>query len=325
MKNYKVVLKSTGAITQLPDSQKLFGALVTMFAKKNGNEKAAEMVKAVLNKKFHLALSNVIPLDYFPMPQDYVVDKLAKNMPEGGNLKEQRTAVKTRAYIRLKDLESVMQNPEKSGEIYPYIKQSDRQQLRASIDSVIYGMEGLETKLYTVPVLKLQEINTREDGREKTVPVTDFCFYLQSDESGLAADVMDVIEELIQSGISLILGKRASQGLNKFRVAEVDPIELPKTEFYLNLGMLLPDKIDFSSSKLRLFTSQRRPFAMPGGWNQKNGKYFISFIDSGSVIGLQGGVEQTGKCLPSPFNKKRDVVFGNAFLYPITMRKEGEE
>lgn len=323
MKNHKVVLKSTGAITQLPDSQKLFGAVVTMFAKANGNEKATEMVKAVLNKKIHLALSNAFPLDYFPMPQDYVVDRLAESMPEGGNLKEQRAEVKARAYIRVKDLKCVMERPEKCGEIYPYIKQFDAQQLRASMDSVQYGMEGMETKLYTVPVLKLQEINTQVDGGEKVVPVSDFCFYLQNDESELAASVLDVVEELMQSGTSLILGKRASQGLNKYRVTDVEPLELSKAEYYLNLGMLLPDKIHFSSSTLKLFTSERRPFEMPGGWNQNSGKYFISFIDSGSVIALRDGVEWAGKCVPSPFNKGRDIVFGNAFLYPITWRKEG--
>lgn len=325
VKTYKVILKSTGKITQLPDSQKVFGALATLFAKTNGNEKATEMVKAVFDKKIHLALSNVMPLDYLPMPQDYVIDRLAENIPKDKNLKEQRAAVKARAYIKHKDLDCVMEEPEKCSEIYPYIKQSDEQQLRASIDSVIYGVEGLETKLYTVPVLRLQEINIQKDGREKAVPVSDFCFYLQSDENELAASVLDVIKELIQSQTSLILGKRASQGLNKYRVIEMKPIKLPNAEYYLNLGMLLPDKIDFSSSTLKLFTSERRPFAMPGGWNQNSSKYFISFIDSGSVIVLQGGVELAGKSVPSPFNKNRDIVFGNAFLYPITCRKEGEK
>ena len=59
MKNYKIVLKSIGAITQLPDSQKVFGALITTFAEANGNDRAAKLVKAVIDKKIHLALSNV--------------------------------------------------------------------------------------------------------------------------------------------------------------------------------------------------------------------------------------------------------------------------
>lgn len=39
MRNYKVILKLTGPITQVPDSQKLFGALMYMFAEKYGDEK----------------------------------------------------------------------------------------------------------------------------------------------------------------------------------------------------------------------------------------------------------------------------------------------
>ncbi len=323
VKNYKVVLKSTGAITQLPDSQKVFGALVTIFAEVNGNEKATEMVKAVLNKEIHLALSNVIPLNYLPMPQDSVVDKLKEKMPEDGNLKDRLSAIKARAFVWGRDLKYVMDYPEKCSEVFPYIKQSDGQLLRASMESVIYGVEGLETKLYTVPALKLQEVQKNKDGRETMASVSEFCFYLQVGENELITSMLRIIEKLMQSGTSLILGKRASQGVNKYRITAVQSIELPNAEYYLNLGMLLPDKINFSSSTLKLFTSERRPFAMQGGWSQNCGKYFISFIDSGSVIVLKNGVEQAGKCVPSPFNKERDIVFGNAFLYPIVLRKEG--
>lgn len=323
MKNYKIILKSTGSITQLPDSQKVFGALVTMFAEVNGNAKATELVKDVLNKKIHLALSNIIPLDYFPMPQDYIMDMLVNNTQEGKSLKEQRAKVKERVFVKFEGLKSVLKDPKKCGEIYPYIKQSEGQQLRASIESVIYGIEGLETKLYTVPVLKLQEV--KQCGKEKKIDsVSKFYFYLQGDESECFRSVLDLIKELLKSGTALILGKRASQGLNKYQVTVLESIELPNAKYYLNLGMLLPDKIEFCSSTLKLFTSERRPFAMPGGWNQNYSKSFISFIDSGSIIALQNGIEQAGKSVPSSFNKDRDIVFGNAFLYPIDLGK-GEE
>lgn len=324
MKNYKIVLKSTGAITQLPDSQKVFGALITMFAEVNGSDKATELVKAVSDKKIHLALSNVNPLDYFPMPQDYVVDMLAKTGTDGESLKEKRAAIKERAYVRLEDLKRALEDPETGGTIYPYIKQSDEQQLRASMESVRYGIQGLETKLYTVPILKLQEKNSI-GGTETVQPVVQFCFYLQRDESKLGTAIFELIEELLRSGTPLILGKRASQGLNKYRMVAIEAIELPNENSYLNLGMLLPNRINFGGSVLKLFTSERRPFVMQGGWNQQCSKYFISFVAAGSVIALQSDVEQAGKCVPSPFNKNRDIVFGNAFLYPISLRKRGKE
>lgn len=324
MKNYKIILKSNSAITQLPDSQKVFGALVTAFAEANGNDKTSELVKAVIDKKIHLALSNVNPLDYFPMPQDYVVDRLAKMVAVGESLKKKRAAVKERAYVRLEDLKGVLENPGIAETIYPYIKQADDQQLRASMDSVMYGIQGLETKLYTVPTLRLSE-RTWTKGRETDQSVSQFCFYLQMDESKFGTSIIDLIKKLMESGMSLILGKRASQGLNTYRVTAVKEIELPNEEHYLNLGMLLPNKIDFSASVLKLFTSERRPFAMQGGWNRECTKYFISFVAAGSIISLQDGVEQAGKCVPSPFNKSRDIVFGNAFLYPISLGKEGAE
>ena len=141
---------------------------------------------------------------------------------------------------------------------------------------------------------------------------------MQGDES--VVSVKEVIEKFIQSEESIILGKRASQGLNKYKIISIEEIEIQESDYYLNLGMLLPEKIDFRKSTLRLFTSERRPFTMPGGW-KKDSKYFISFIDSGSIIALKDKMEQAGKCVRSPFNQERDIIFGNAFLYPVILGK----
>ena len=76
MKTYKILLTSIGGITQMPDSQKIFGALVYMFSDEYGTEKANKFVKDILDKKIFLALSNLLPNDYLPTPVDYLVDKL---------------------------------------------------------------------------------------------------------------------------------------------------------------------------------------------------------------------------------------------------------
>lgn len=320
MKNYKIILKSSGAITQLPDSQKVFGALVSLFAEAHGNDQATELVKAVINKKMHFALSNIFPLNYFPMPLDYLVDLLADTDSDSNNLKKKREEIKKRAYVKLEDLKIALKHPEKVRDIVSYVKQSDGQQLRASIESAAYGIQGLETRLYTVPLLKLAETKII-NGREFDYPVSEFCFYLQADEAEFVKDILEMLDGFIQTKISLILGKRASQGLNKYSVTAIEPVELSKEETYLNLGMLLPNQINYDSSTLKLFTSERRPFSMQGAWNQKCSNYFISFIAAGSVIFLKNGVVQAGKCVPSPFHKNRDIVFGNAFLYPVSLRK----
>lgn len=175
--------------------------------------------------------------------------------------------------MELEDLKRAIENPGISETIYPYIKQADEQQLRASMESVRHGVQGLETKLYTVPVLNLTERKWIDD-QEKAQPVSKFCFYLQMDKSESGTTILKLIDELMQSGSPLILGKRASQGLNKYHVTAVESIELPIEEHYLNLGMLLPNKIDYSVSVLKLFTSERRPFVMQGGGEPELRKIF---------------------------------------------------
>lgn len=315
MKNYRIELKCAGPITQPADSQKIFGALVTKLSKEKGAEEASRLVKAVKDGQIHFALSNLMPLGYLPVPQDYIVGKLA----DDESLKELRSEIKKRAYVRLCDLETTLDDPRQAVSKYPYIKISDGQQLRASLESNQYGFDGMEAKLFTVPVSVLQEIKEKE---EKGKPVSEFCFYLQTDNEQALSCILDIAESLIRSEIPLILGKRSSQGLNKYYITHLEKIILPKYDSnkYLNLGMLLPDKIDYKTSVLKLFTSERRPFSMSGGWNQTFQKKFISFIDCGSVISLEDGIKHAGKCVESPFIQNRDIVFGNAFLYPISLK-----
>ena len=321
MRNYKIMLSSAGGITQLPDSQKIFGALTTKYEESRGDEKASEMVKAVLEKRVHLALSNVFPLDYFPMPLDYASDRLVREGSREGDeevsLKERRAELKKRDYIGKQGLKSIMEmgKPGWESSIFPYVKKTDAQQLRASIESTLYGMEGLEARLYTVPTLQLQEVRLDRNGKQEAGGVSEFCFYFQGDEGETTDDLLKLLGKLQRDGATLILGKRASQGLNQFLVEGMEEIRLPQASRYLNMGMLLPDQINFSRSTLRLFTSERRPFSVMGGWSCQ--KQFISFIDCGSVIVLQKGIEQAGKCIRSPFYANRDIVFGSAFLYPI--------
>ena len=89
--------------------------------------------------------------DYFPMPQDFIVDRLSNTVSDSQTAKERRTAVKERMYVKMRDLKNIIDDPEICGKVYPYVKQYDKQQLRASIESVTHRIEGLETKLYTVP------------------------------------------------------------------------------------------------------------------------------------------------------------------------------
>jgi len=323
MKDYQVELTATGFMTQMPDSQKVFGALVYLFAEKYGDKNATRLTQAVLNKQIQLKLSNLMPYGYLPTPQEYLMDLMIQNQKQEDTLsrKAAYTCMKERDYITFRGLEQAMVEPESCVEIFPYVKCDIRQQQRASIDSVRYNIPGMESQLYSVPTILLTEISCNEKGERKEKPVSKFMFYLQVDDSQLNNDLVDMLKESTRIERVLILGKRSSQGLNVFKISKVIKQEQGSGsgKRYLNMGMLLPDKIDYRFSILKIFTSERRPFAMPGGWNKNAQKYYISFIEQGSIISAPDGVSHAGKSVESQFNKARDIVFGNAYLYPMPL------
>lgn len=324
MKNYKIVLRSSGPVTQLPDSQKIFGALVTELSRMQGEDAASELVQSVYNRNIHFALSNLFPKGYLPVPQEYILGKIAESLSKEDDLKEQRGKIKKRTYIKEEQLGAVLNHPGSCCDLYPYIREFSGQQLRASMEREDQGIEGLEKKLFTVPVTILRKINTADEKEDSAETVSEFCFYLQGDSDPAVTAIVDTAEQMKRRERPLILGKRASQGLNKYYVREILCLEedftVSDTGMYLNLGMLLPDQIDYKKSWLNLFTSERKPFSMPGGWKEIQTRWFISFIGCGSVIALRDGIEHAGRCVWSEIGKGTNLVFGNAVLYPITLR-----
>ena len=72
--------------------------MVTELSRMQGGEAAAEFVRKVYNREAHLALSNLFPLGFLPVPQDYIMEKLAGRVSEEGkpgeNLKQLRAQIK---------------------------------------------------------------------------------------------------------------------------------------------------------------------------------------------------------------------------------------
>ncbi len=320
MKTYIISLKSTGALTQLPDSQRVFGALTYLYAETFGPEKATAFVQAVLSKNLHLALSNVLPMGYLPTPQEYLIDSLKKHGCNDVDHKTKRNAVKKRQYLKDSEIHKLLQDPTDCENLFPYVKLVERHQLRTSIESLNKKIPGLDSKLYSVPVVIPLEMNNKKDDGKVLV---DFCFYLQIDDSSLSNGFFEVVNKASQINQTIILGKRASQGMNTYQFGNVqeNPLQYDEKKELLNTGMLLPDQIDFAASTLKLFTSQRRPFEMTGAWNENAKKYFISFIAQGSIVCASAGVRHAGQSIRSKFNENRDIVFGNALLYPIWPRE----
>lgn len=195
------------------------------------------------------------------------------------------------------------------------------QQIHAAIDSKRYNIPALAPNLYSVPEIVIKKVTTSKPEEQSGDLVKDFSFYIAMEKCSEYDDLLSVLKEADSEGRMFILGPRSSQGLNTFELIKIQKEDYEPssgTELYLNLGMLLPRNINYSKSSLKLFTSERRPFSPQAGWDKSsmNG-HFISFIESGSVVCVeQDSVQTAGTCVATP-NRLNEIVFGQAFLYPL--------
>ncbi|CAM3838246.1 hypothetical protein [Marinicrinis lubricantis] len=325
---YKVEMSLTGRLTQLPDSQKIFGALIYMYAEQYSSEQATLLVSKIRDGELYLSLSNMLPRAYFPMPQTYLLDQLAGQPSDQSNRgKDKKTyqAIKKRSFMKLGDIYKAIKNPNHANHLYPFASIQSSQQIHAAIDSIKYDLPGLDPNVYSVPEVNVIEVQ----AEQKREVVTKFSFYVCTDKCAESDKLLDALRRAEESKRRFFLGARASQGFNTFVVDRVhsETWDLTgQTSTYLNLGMLLPRALDFDKSSLKLYTSERRPYDSAGGWDKEHSGKFISFIDAGSIVFAREGWKKAGRSIPSPFNKQRDIVFGNACLMPIHLdRREQHE
>lgn len=327
MVSYRINMRLTGRMTQLPDSQKIFGALVYFYAEKASPEKAGDFVAAVKEGSVLFALSDMMPAGYVPVPQVYLMEraKPVAGYRENKSEKEIYKEIKKRQFLKREQLETWLENPEAIGKAYPYVKICSSQRIHAAIDSLQYDLPGLDPNVYSLPEIQLVEIKEAGQKDKERLPFADFQFYIRTTPNSAGNELVELLKEAQIEQRFFFLGPRASQGLNTFLVEAVNQ-ESHETERladkYLNMGMLLPDKINLQESYVKLFTSQRRPYNRVEGWNEQEEKMFISFIQAGSVVEVSGELRLAGKSIPSPFEEKA-IVFGNAYLLPC-LAKEAE-
>lgn len=318
-KTYRIEMSLTGRLTQLPDSQRIFGALIYMYVEQYSSEMATALVAKIREKHFFLSLSNMFPRDYLPLPQDLVLEHLDKVLP----LQERKPIyreVKKRSFAKLEQIIEVLSDPVAARNLYPYASVISSQQIHASIDSVRFGLPGLDPNVYSVPEINILE--AKNNKNLETEVITEFSFYISMEECKESEQLLDALRLAQVNQKRFILGARASQGLNTFVIKNIcfEPWQISQmTNRYLNMGMLLPEGIDFQRSSLKLHTSERRPFNMYEGMSRK----FISFIDAGSIVYLEKSPREAGCSISSPY-RQQDVVFGNAYLLPIPVRSEKE-
>lgn len=318
-KVYRITTKSVGRLTQIPDSQKIFGALIYMYAAKNTNDKTSELVSKIKSGIFNLSLSNMLPEGYFPTPLNYILNKLEEKLP-GTRNKEKYKEIKKRLFLPLLQMKEAIKNPDNAFTLYPYACIHTSQQTHASMDSQRYGLPGLDNSTYSIPEITIVTYTGDKNTHKK---VSNFNFYISMDDGEECRELKTLMDRAIEERKYFFRGARASQGFNTFTIEEIEEVTVndQKDQFYLNLGMLLPKEIDYQQSTLKLFTSERRPYQATGGWGKELEDRFISYIEAGSIIHPLNASRDTGRSIQSPFNG-RDIVFGNAFLYPVEIGEE---
>lgn len=312
----KVNMELEGRITQLPDSQKIFGALAYLHAKYSSAELTTQFVRKIKDGQIYFALSNLLPLGFLPVPHSYLLDSLK------GDNKSAYKELKKRKYIEVDNIKHLIQDPSCASNLFPYITVSLTQQIHAGIDSKRYNLPGLDPNLYSVPEIEVRKIS--KDGKNENI--RQYSFSIMIEEGNDSESLQLALEEASKCQRKFVLGARGSQGLNTYHIVNIDThLEeeaVIESGMYLNLGMLIPNQINFEQSSIQLFTSERRPFNPIGGWDEKMVGHFISYIEQGSIICTSQGLKNAGKSIQSPFYTEKEIVFGNALLYFLTERVE---
>ena len=55
---FEICMKLTGRLTQIPDSQKIFGSMIYHYAERNSDEQAAALVRKIREGQLYCAISN---------------------------------------------------------------------------------------------------------------------------------------------------------------------------------------------------------------------------------------------------------------------------
>jgi hypothetical protein len=316
MSVYLITLVSKGEITQLPDSQKMFGGLIALLYEAGHSEQAiSEYVKTVKNDN-SVALSNLIPAGYLPTPKTYLVD----NIEQGShtNAKRDYLAIKRRDFVNKQDLDQLL-----SGKGNPstdeYVRVLSDTQIRVGIEESKRDIPGLFNNPFSISKVSILKHSASCGEYEEVIK---FNVFIRAKDDDL---LIAALKDAKKSDYLFTLGNRSSQGYNLFVMTDLDErtdIVFGDNSAYLNLGMLLPGDINLThpESALDFFTSERRPFSMPGAWNdhQITGK-FVSFVTQGSIV-IANNYKSAGKSIEAPYQvngRTSDIVFGNAFLYPL--------
>ena len=314
MKKYLINLKVASDITSFPDSQKIFGWLIYQIKKYESEENITKLVNNIYEKKIKCMISNVLPKGFIPMPKEYVIDKF------GDKSKEIYEKIKKIDFIKKEDMKKILNNEVELKNFKDYLRQKQSYIQKFRLENQFHNLAGLENKAYTVPIVKIINESTEEI-------VTDFIIMIKTDSDMIIKWLENIknAQENEGNDEEVYLGPKGSQGYNRFIRGKVEIKEEKNSEkvnFYLNVGMLLPNSINYKKSYIDLHISDRKAFEIT-----EEAKKVIGFINVGSVIYSEGENFNIGKSIQNKYNilYKNAIVFGNSYLEALDSEKFGGE
>lgn len=289
---YKVKLKALGHITQLPDSQKIFGALIYRLVENNyTNDMIADIFE---NKKIN-QVSNVFPDGY--LPNLYIWDN--KNYKV--NIDDEKYNFNNNCY-------KIIDDNSKPYKGRPYISHEnnsydlDITTTFKDMNSTVEVHDKNEGGVFSQNYLKIMK-----NGKDKI----DFYFLIECSE--------ELHEELFSKDSFNVyrLGPRATRGMNIYEVTNTLKItgKNDGTKF-INLGMMgLNNRefIDENESALIPYTSLRK------GYQDYKNENVVTYISAGSLICLRGDKNEI-----KPYHRikgEERYLYTGGFLLPIKEEK----
>lgn len=324
---YKIVLESIGEITLLPDSQKLFGFLMSKLNECFTEDKVSSFVNSVYEGKFKCMISNLLPKGYMPFPKAYILDGISDNSKDiyklikkleyidKNNLVSIIRYFKTYDKIKnnrgklknIKDLENVIKSP------ISFISTKQRYLQKFKLESQEKSIPGLSNKAYSLPILEYYNMSGEK--------CCQFSFYVKVDDNTILSSYLKQLYKNIEieKKKSYGLGAKVSHGYNTYILKDIEKHEdtvNDKECIYLNIGMLIPkiENINIAGSFLDIYSSNRKSYEISDSIEK-----VISFISPGSVIDIKNKNVSFGKCIINDYNVmyKNAVIFGNSFVKKI--------
>ena len=285
---YKVQLSSLGRIIQLPDSQKIYGAILHYLNDKGD----LSGIEKILDSKLYI--SNVFPMEVLPniyiWGEEYT-SSIDEKMYEFSN--NDYKDYKSKKYITLGS---------KKIEVEETFRDMN------NTEEIVKGSGGVFSQ-------NIINYKKEEDGKKEII--NDFEFYFRCDSQDLSNTISTIIKEMKV----LKLGKRSTRGMNLYEVIEIERLDIQdSSECYLNLGMLGMNNLEFidmEKSKLKIYTSKRK------GYVEWKKELIVQYIGEGSVICLKDNNINNLKSNIQIDGEEGRRLYTGGFLLPLRKKNRG--